>query len=479
MKKLRLGSMVAAWLLVACSSGSSSSDRRDGAAGAGDLQAPNTSLGGAGGTARLDAFAFADDGAASGLGGAGGMTGAGGGTHDSGGGVGAGGRIAGSGGGVGAGGVAGGSGGAGASGSGGRDSSVALDGGGFEVGPGTGGLGTGGLGTGGLGTGGANGIDSALDSGGLDGGSSEGTGGPNCGFIQVATSQMPADVLLVLDRSGSMSYSIDEDCNCPPSSSPPVCASSSPCTSRWPAMAAAVDTTLNSASAIQWGLKFFTSPTGGTCTVNPGVEVPISAASVPIIEAQIANAVLANSTPTAAAITAATAYLQTVADANPKAMVLATDGDPNCGGGSPNVADTSGTLVAIDAARSAGFPVYVIGIGPSVSNLDAFAQVGGTNNYYPATSTQALADALKAISGAVTTCTFLLDQLPPDANNLAVYLDKSLVPEDSGNGWSFGASEQAIVLNGSFCAAVRSGTASLVQALFGCPGGGTPPPTLP
>jgi hypothetical protein len=88
-------------------------------------------------------------------------------------------------------------------------------------------------------------------------------------------------------------------------------------------------------------------------------------------------------------------------------------------------------------------------------------------------------DALKAISGAVTTCTFLLDQLPPDANNLAVYLDKSLVPEDRGNGWSFGASEQAIVLNGSFCATVRSGPPSLVQALFGCSGGGTPPPTLP
>jgi len=474
MKKLRLGTTVAAWLLVACSSGSSSSDRRDGAAGASDLQAPMTSLGGAGGTARLDAFAFDDDGAASGLGGAGGVTGAGGGTYDSGGAVGAGGRIVGSGGGGGAGGVAGGSGGAGASGSGGRDSSIALDGGGYEVGPGTGGLGIGGIGTDG-----ATGPDSALGSGGLDGSSSEGTGGPNCGFTQVATSQMPADVLLVLDRSGSMSYSIDGDCNCPPSSSPPVCASSSTCTSRWPAMAAAVNTTLNSASAIQWGLKFFTSPAGGTCTVNPGVEVPISAASVPIIEAQIANAVLANSTPTAAAITAATAYLQTIADANPKAMVLATDGDPNCGGGSPNVDDTSGTLGAINAARSAGFPVYVIGIGPSVSNLYAFAQVGGTTDYYPATSAQALADALKAISGAVTTCTFLLNQLPPDANNLAVYLDKSLVPEDSSNGWSFGASEQAIVLNGSFCATVRSGPPSLVQALFGCPGGGTPPPTLP
>jgi hypothetical protein len=60
---------------------------------------------------------------------------------------------------------------------------------------------------------------------------------------------------------------------------------------------------------------------------------------------------------------------------------------------------------------------------------------------------------------------------------MAVYLDGKLVSKDSANGWSFGASSQTIVLNGSTCATVTSGAATGVQILFGCPGT-TPPAVL-
>ena len=59
-------------------------------------------------------------------------------------------------------------------------------------------------------------------------------------------------------------------------------------------------------------------------------------------------------------------------------------------------------MVAIAAAKAAGFPVYVIGIGPSTGNLDKFAVAGGTTNYFPATSPQAMTDAFASISKAVT-----------------------------------------------------------------------------
>ena len=119
--------------------------------------------------------------------------------------------------------------------------------------------------------------------------------------------------------------------------------------------------------------------------------------------------------------------------------------------------------------------VYVIGIGPSVGNLDSFAAAGGTNKYYPASSPEDLTAAFATISKAVASCTFALAQTPPDPNNVAVYVDTNLVPKDSANGWSFGANSTSI--NGSTCEKVTSGDAKSVRVLFGCPGE-QPPPTL-
>ena len=132
---------------------------------------------------------------------------------------------------------------------------------------------------------------------------------------------------------------------------------------------------------------------------------------------------------------------------------------------------------SLAAAKAAGFPVYVIGIGPSVGNLDNFAQAGGTGKYYPATSAQELSAALASISKAVASCSFSLLSTPPDIDNIAVYLDKSLIPKDSANGWSLGANDLSIVINGSYCDKLISGAAA-VQVLFGCPGY-TPPAFIP
>jgi hypothetical protein len=181
-------------------------------------------------------------------------------------------------------------------------------------------------------------------------------------------------------------------------------------------------------------------------------------------------------TPTAQAIQAATAYLQMVNDQNTKSILLATDGEPNCGSGSYSAPDVQATVEVIAAAKAAGFLVYVIGIGPSVGNLDNFAAAGGTTHYFPATSPLAMSDAFTSISNSMTTCTFDLTQTPPDVNNVAVYLDKSLVAKDSVNGWSLGANALTIVLNGSTCDKLTSGTATQVQVLFVCPG--TSPPVF-
>ena len=302
----------------------------------------------------------------------------------------------------------------------------------------------------------------------------------NCGSTTSSTSHEPADVLLVLDRSGSMDYSIAEDCYCTQQSGGggTVCSNTSNCSTRWPTLTSAVGATLTATSgSINWGLKLFSS-TGSGCTVSNGVEVAISTTSVATIQTQIGNTSPGGNTPTAQAITAATAYLKTVNDNNNHVILLATDGEPNCASGGSSTPNVQATVDAITAAKSAGFLVYVIGIGPqaALTNLQSFAVAGGTGNYYPATSPQDLATAFSSISKAVTTCTFTSPTAPPDVNNVAVYMDKTLVQKDSANGWSFGANNQTFVLNGSSCDKITSGAASNVQILFGCPGDITPPP---
>jgi len=305
----------------------------------------------------------------------------------------------------------------------------------------------------------------------------------NCGSTTSSTSHEPADVLLVLDRSGSMDYSIAEDCYCTQPSGGgggQVCSNTSNCTKRWPSLTSAVDATLTATTgSINWGLKLYSS-TGNGCTVSSGVEVAISGTSVATIQTQIGNTSPGGNTPTAQAITAATTYLKTVNDNNNHVILLATDGEPNCASGGSSTPNVQATVDAITAAKSAGFLVYVIGIGPqaALTNLQSFAVAGGSGNYYPATSPQALTDAFASISKLVATCVFTSTKPPPAPDNVAVYLNKNLVTKDDVNGWSFGSDTQTIILNGTSCDEAMTAD-SAVQILFGCPGGPPPLSTIP
>ena len=309
------------------------------------------------------------------------------------------------------------------------------------------------------------------------------TADSNCGNITVRTTRQPVDVLLVLDRSGSMQYSIAQDCYCSQSAAGAggqLCSDTSNCSPRWQTVSSALQSTLSSTPNIEWGLKLFATAGQGECTVSNGVEVQIGTGTADAIVSQINGTTPGNHTPTAAAVTAATAYLKALTDANQRIILLATDGDPNCAnnGKSADTTDVTGTTSAITAAAQAGFQTYVIGIGPSVGNLDNFAQAGGTNNYYPATSPDDLTNALSSISKLVGSCTFTADKAPPDANNIAVYVNGQRVDQDPSNGWDFGSNPQEIVLTGDYCTQMSTGDQADVQILFGCPGAPPFPPKI-
>jgi hypothetical protein len=301
------------------------------------------------------------------------------------------------------------------------------------------------------------------------------TADSNCGVITSQTTRQPVDVLLVLDRSGSMDYSIGQDCYCSSAVAKfgSVCSDTTGCTTRWDAVKPAVTTTLSSSSYVNWGLKFFPSAGANTnCTESSTMEVPVAPDSTAAVDSQVNNATFDYSTPTAAAISAATAYLKTLADGNKKFILLATDGEPNCGGNPANVNtdDLGGATSVAAAAFAAGFQVYVIGIGPNLNNLSQLALAGGTPDFYPVSSPQDLVAALSSISKLVGSCSFKSNQPPPDPNNVAVYVNGPRVTQDANNGWTFGSNSQEIVLTGDYCTQTSTGNQVDVQILFGCPG---------
>jgi hypothetical protein len=304
----------------------------------------------------------------------------------------------------------------------------------------------------------------------------------NCGMLTVETTRQPVDVLLLLDRSASMNWSIKEDCYCDRALGR-TCADVTDCTDRWSAIIPAVDATLSNSNYVNWGLKFFGSSESDSdqCMVTPGAEVPIGADSAATIQQQIVDAKLSLGTPTAAGIIEATAYLKTVDDPNQKVILLATDGEPNCGGTPARIQtdDLAGSVAAATAALDAGFPVYVVGIGPNLTNLSQAAAAGGTNDYYPVTSAEDLTNALAAISKMVGSCDYKSSAPPPDENNIAVYVNKKRVNKSDTDGWKFGATTSDIVLTGSFCEQLTSGNSASVQILFGCAGAPPFPDFIP
>ena len=170
---------------------------------------------------------------------------------------------------------------------------------------------------------------------------------------------------------------------------------------------------------------------------------------------------------------------ETLGGDNKKFILLATDGAPNCKGGNVANADLDGASSACAAALAADIPVYVIGIGPSVANLSALAQAGGTNDYYPANSPDQLAEALTAISKIVGSCTYQTDSERPGPAERRGLREQAADREGRRRRLEVRHQHQEIVLTGSYCQDITDGKDTTVQILFGCPG--MPPfdPVLP
>src|SRR4051812_8374517 len=226
---------------------------------------------------------------------------------------------------------------------------------------------------------------------------------PTCGAESAKAERLPVDIFILQDRSMSMLM--------PAQLTSP--------TSKWDALKEALTQFLQSpgADGLGVGLGFFPPLMAGqSCNaatyampVVPIAALPASA--MPILGA-LGATTPAGSTPTRPALDGVIQYAQAWQAQNHRrvAIALATDGQPN---------QCQSTVVSVSASAAAaagmGILTFVIGVGPSLQNLDAIAQAGGTKMAFQVAAGTAdqLVAAFKAIQMQATlACTFAVPAPP-------------------------------------------------------------------
>jgi uncharacterized protein YegL len=147
-------------------------------------------------------------------------------------------------------------------------------------------------------------------------------------------------------------------------------------------------------------------------------------------------------------------------------VLLVTDGQPTCpnsNGGSNNQqrlnADKQFTIDAIDKLTAAGVKTFVVGYDAQLdqnlaTSLREFAQHGGTDDYYPVQNENSLVEAFTKISEVVVTCTFEFKKEISDERLLRVSLDGVTLKPNDPNGWVLEG--QKITIQGDSCTKLQN-----------------------
>jgi hypothetical protein len=291
-----------------------------------------------------------------------------------------------------------------------------------------------------------------------------------CGGQQLDLAYVPPNMGIMLDRSCSMKHLLTGSQ-----------------TTKWQAAVAALDHVLASyATDVQWGLTMFPDTIGDACTQDES-QLPIAAGQAPAISTLL-DASLDQADPNfpkgpcvtniddGVARAALDPALNDVGRAS--FLMLVTDGaqSSTCdvGGGD---AGTEAAIHELFAVRH--IPTYVIGFGSEVdaAELTKLANKGGVpspgaTKYYSADTAADLDTVFQQIANQVISCTYKVDQTPPDLDQTyVIYSGTELVPRDPshGAGWDYDPDAMTLTMYGSFCDRLRDHSVTDINVTFGCP----------
>ena len=312
-----------------------------------------------------------------------------------------------------------------------------------------------------------------------------------CEVVHVNANPATPDMLIVLDRSGSMTEG-----------------------GRWmPSVSALRRVTMELQSSIRFGLAMFpdpatappdlanaltqclTAPDPQACldevtnqianVCAPGaVVVPIAIDNAAAIGQAFDMTLPAGGTPTGETLQGLVDTFgapQTDPDQEQiaKFVLLVTDGQPTCPAGmgmettQPDI-DLANT--AIDALTGRGVRTYVIGYDTTGAGneefaavLDGFAQRGGTGDtmHRPVEDEQSLLTELQRIAGDVVSCSFVLDAAPPRPDFVLVRLDGTQINLNDPNGWML-VGDRNVQLTGTACETLKDGGQHAVDVEVRC-----------
>ena len=385
---------------------------------------------------------------------------------------------------------------------GGAGTGITVTGGGAGTGTtgGTGGSSSGGTDMGTAATAGETGVDACAALTGL------------CGGAKVEANLRIVNMLLVIDKSGSMTDPFGSD-------------------DKWTALKSALGTALtNVRTEMNFGMIMYPYSVlhsipldncGDTCCevddTAAAVTVPVAPGTVSVMQIgdQLESTTPGGGTPTAKALAAAYDYFKNGAGASlagDNYVLLATDGGPNCNPDLTCEGDTCTTnldgqctnssncckpdksriqcldadsvLAELEGLAAINVPTFVVGL-PGTQQystyLDQFAEAGavpnptGDTKYYDvsaANGVQGLVDVFETITTQlVRSCNIPLAD-PPTTDLVNVAIDCTLVPHDSpdGSGWVLDppVDPTQVILSGPVCDRLQANGAKRLDVIFGC-----------
>ncbi|MCB9701823.1 MAG: VWA domain-containing protein [Myxococcales bacterium] len=283
--------------------------------------------------------------------------------------------------------------------------------------------------------------------------------GGECGAQGFNLTKLPPNVMIVLDRSGSMDGDV-QDSN----------------KTRWEvakdAIFALVDAFNND---IRFGLVTYSAcKLLEECTAGEVVVPIIDKASNLItgflqgkgLEYLCNSGMPETSTGNTLAARIGDPTLQDPSRGN--AIILITDG-----GESSECKDKTDGQMAAAALYGQAIPVKTYAVGFSdgiIGSLAEIAAAGGTQTPYNANNPQSLQDALNAIAANVASCDFVLDGDPPDMDEIFVFFDDDPagIPYDPVNGWTYDPDTKTIHFHGEACEKLKNGEVVDIDVVYGC-----------
>jgi hypothetical protein len=284
-----------------------------------------------------------------------------------------------------------------------------------------------------------------------------------CEAEQFTAELVPPNVLIVLDRSGSMDQEIEGGA------------------SKWELAVVAVHDLLAAyADRIAFGLYLFPG-TDQACDEGQECAPGLVAVELPAPSAQSIDDYLDDTgtcdlgTPISASLDDVVDYAPLEDAARASYVLLITDGEENCD------ADPADSVAEL-RGQTPEVKTFVVGFGDGVDpdQLDAMAEAGGTARagdpkYFQADDAASLAEALATIAGEVLSCEYVVAQPIADPDTLSVYFDGARVPRDEthATGWDFAAGR--LTFAGNACLALKTGVVDSLVLVYGC--AGFPPQT--